>query len=198
MILCRLMCATNYGVMHPPKLGKTLNTPRHAPSSANHGPLSIELFFHVTTLGLPFITIYKIFHHHQWHQWQLYRLFCIPPSTIDIKWRTPKFFDGLIASPKVKTTEGERVGAHSLACNTSGVEGHVGVSGWGLGKLTSNSITHTDLHKPNNKLVSALVEHFLCTDEPWANTDSQDSPQPTLGGSHHFPSYNIFCAWPRD
>jgi len=35
-------------------------------------------------------------------------------------------------SPKVKTTEGEGVGAHSLACNTSGVEGHVGAQGWDL------------------------------------------------------------------
>jgi hypothetical protein len=32
--------------------------------------------------------------------------------------------------PKVKTTEGERVGAHSVARNTSGVEGRVGVLGW--------------------------------------------------------------------
>jgi hypothetical protein len=32
-------------------------------------------------------------------------------------------------SAKVKTSEGEGVGAHSLACNISGVEGHVGVQG---------------------------------------------------------------------
>jgi hypothetical protein len=36
----------------------------------------------------------------------------------------------LIASPKVKTTEGEGVGVHSLACSTSGVEGRVGAPGW--------------------------------------------------------------------
>jgi len=59
-----------------------------------------------------------------------------------------------IVSPKVKTTEGG-VGAHSLACNTSGVEGHVGAPGWRLGRLTSKSITHMNLHKTNNKLVSA-------------------------------------------
>jgi hypothetical protein len=50
--------------------------------------------------------------------------------------------------------EGEGVGAHSSGCNTSGVEGHVGAPGWGLGRLTIMSITHIDLHKPNNKLVS--------------------------------------------
>jgi hypothetical protein len=28
--------------------------------------------------------------------------------------------------------------------------------------------------------------------------DSQDSPQPTFGGSHHLPPYIILCAWPLD
>jgi hypothetical protein len=35
-----------------------------------------------------------------------------------------------IANPKVKTPGGEGVGARSLACNTLGVEGHAGASGW--------------------------------------------------------------------
>jgi len=35
-----------------------------------------------------------------------------------------------IANPKVKTTKGKGVGAHSLARNTSGLEGRVGASGW--------------------------------------------------------------------
>jgi hypothetical protein len=56
-------------------------------------------------------------------------------------------------SPKVKIAEGEGVGARSLAHIISGVEGHVRAPGWGLGKLTRNSFTHTNLHKPNNKLV---------------------------------------------
>ncbi len=58
-------------------------------------------------------------------------------------------------NPKVKIAEGKKVGALSLACNTLGVEERVGASGWGLGTVISKSITHTDLHKPNNKLVSA-------------------------------------------
>ncbi len=51
--------------------------------------------------------------------------------------------------------EGEGVGVHSLAHNTLGVKGRAGASGWGLGSLTSNSITHMALHKPNNKLINA-------------------------------------------
>jgi len=35
-------------------------------------------------------------------------------------------------------------------------------------------------------------------DEPRSNTDSQDSPRPRLGGSHHLPPYSILCAWPWD
>jgi hypothetical protein len=69
--------------------------------------------------------------------------------------RTPKLFNGLIASSKVKITKGERIGARSLACRTLGVKGRVGASRWGQGRLTSNSIIHTDLQKPNNKLVNA-------------------------------------------
>ncbi len=58
-------------------------------------------------------------------------------------------------SLKVKTTEGERVGVHTLACNTLEVKGCARAPGWGLGRVTNNSITHTDLHELNNKFVSA-------------------------------------------
>jgi hypothetical protein len=60
-----------------------------------------------------------------------------------------------IANPKVKTIEGEGVRVCSMACNTSGVKAHARILKWGLGRLTSKSITHTKLYKPNNKLVSA-------------------------------------------
>jgi hypothetical protein len=58
-------------------------------------------------------------------------------------------------SPNVKTTKGEGVGARSLVRNTLGVERHAGASGYGLGRMKSKSIIHMDLHKLNNKLVSA-------------------------------------------
>jgi hypothetical protein len=59
------------------------------------------------------------------------------------------------STPKVKTTEGQGVRARSLAHSILGVEGRAGASGWGLGRVTSESIIHIDLYKPNNKLVSA-------------------------------------------
>ncbi len=67
----------------------------------------------------------------------------------------PKLLDGLTTSPKVKTTKGKGVGACSLARSTSGIEGRAGAPGWGLKRLTRNSVTNTDLHKPNNKLINA-------------------------------------------
>jgi len=61
----------------------------------------------------------------------------------------------LTASPKVKTIEGEGVGARTLARNISGVERHARAPRWGVGRLTSKSIIHIDLHKPKNTLVNA-------------------------------------------
>jgi hypothetical protein len=61
----------------------------------------------------------------------------------------------LIASPKVTTMEGEGVGVRSLVCSILGVEGCVKAPGWGPGRLTSKSISNMNMHKPNNKLVSA-------------------------------------------
>jgi hypothetical protein len=75
------------------------------------------------------------------------------------------------ASSKVKTTE-EGIGVRSLTRSTSKVQGRVGALGWGLGQVISGSMIHMDLHNPNNKLVSAWLEHFWCTDEPRAYTNS--------------------------
>ncbi len=75
-------------------------------------------------------------------QFQIYIWFTPPSSLMDST-----------TNPKVKIVE-EGVGACSLAYNTLGVEGCVGALGSQLGRLTKNSITNTDLHKPNNKLVS--------------------------------------------
>jgi len=53
-----------------------------------------------------------------------------------------------IASPKVKRVKGG-VRACSLARSISRVEGEVGAPRWGLGRLTSKSITHTCLAQTN-------------------------------------------------
>ncbi len=75
-------------------------------------------------------------------------------------------------SLKVKTTEDEGVGVHSLLCSTSGVKEHARTPIWVLGQGTSESIIHMDLYKPNNKLVNAWLKHLWCTNESWAYIDS--------------------------
>ncbi len=79
-----------------------------------------------------------------------------------------------IVSLKMKTLEGEGIRACSLAHNILGVEGCAGVPGWELRRLKNKSITHMDLHKPNDKLVNAQLEHLWCTNKPRSNTDLQD------------------------
>jgi hypothetical protein len=69
------------------------------------------------------------------------------------RWRAPKLLDKLKFEFEVKTLEEQGVGAHSLVRNTLGVEGCAGAPG--IRKNDKHLITHTNLHKPNNKLVSA-------------------------------------------
>ncbi len=54
----------------------------------------------------------------------------------------------------MQTSKEKRMGICSLVHSTSGVEGHVKASGWGLGQVTSESIIHMDMYKPNNTLVN--------------------------------------------
>jgi len=61
-------------------------------------------------------------------------------------------------NPKVKTTEEKKLEHTPWFATLWGYKGVLmcaRASGWGLGRLTSDLITHIDLHKPNNKLVSA-------------------------------------------
>jgi hypothetical protein len=93
------------------------------------------------------------------------------------------------ASFKVKTTKEEIIGVHFLTQSTSEVEGRAGALGWGLGKMTSRSIIHIDLHELNNKFVSVELEHFWCTDEPWAY---MDFTMAQIWGIYHLPLLIIF------
>jgi hypothetical protein len=99
----------------------------------------------------------------------------------------PHFSKNSNAIPKMKTMEEEGIGVHSITRNIVRIKGRVGTLGWGLRRVISGSIVHTNLHKPNNKLVSVWLEHFWCKNEPRAYTDSQDSSQLEFGTSHHLP-----------
>ncbi len=68
------------------------------------------------------------------------------------------------------------IGVHSLVRNTWGKKRYVVPMGWGLERMTSESIFHIDRHKSNNKLINASLKHFWCMDKPGAYMDSQGLP----------------------
>jgi len=70
---------------------------------------------------------------------------------------TPSSLMDSIVNPKVKIMEREWVGVCSLACNILKIEGHVGVSGLELRRLTSKSIIHTN---QTNQTKSWLVRSY--------------------------------------
>jgi hypothetical protein len=78
-----------------------------------------------------------------------------PKANFVIKWHTPKLFNGL--NYKSKGEDNGRKRSWSALPNLQHFKGKRACwnSGMGLGRLTSTSLTHTDLHKPNNKLVNA-------------------------------------------
>ncbi len=56
---------------------------------------------------------------------------------------------------------------------------------------------HDLASKTNHKLVSSHSGTPLVLGQALGNLDSLNSPWPELGGSHHLPSYSIFCSSPR-
>jgi len=92
-------------------------------------------------------------------------------------------------SPKVETLEEERIRVCSLLRNTSEIKG---CPRWGLGRMTSESIIHMSVHKPNNKLVNAWLGHFWCTDNMNIHKLTRFTTTWTWGKPPPSP-YNIIC-----
>ncbi len=70
-------------------------------------------------------------------------------------WRTPKFLDGFNYKSKGENNERKRNWGVLSNSQHFGGKGACWSFKMGLGRLTRNSIIHTNLHKPNNKLVNA-------------------------------------------
>jgi hypothetical protein len=80
-------------------------------------------------------------------------------------WCALELLDRLKCEFEVKTTKESGVGAHSLLRNILGGGGWRGMPKLqdGTRKNEKHLFTPIDLHtKPNNKLVSALLQHFWC------------------------------------
>jgi len=54
----------------------------------------------------------------------------------------------------VKQQKDKELGYTPWLATLWGVEGRAGALGLGLARMTSESIIHMDMHKPNNKLVN--------------------------------------------
>jgi hypothetical protein len=78
----------------------------------------------------------------------------------NIMWCTLRLLDGLNCKSKGENNGRRRSWGAFLGLQHFGGRGACWSSRMGLGRLTSNSITHTNLYKPNNKLDSAQLEHF--------------------------------------
>ncbi len=102
-----------------------------------------------------------------------------------------------IASPKVKTAEGEGVRARSLAHNTLGQRGVLELRD-GTKKIDKHFTYSHGLAQTKQQIDQCVIVALQCMDKAWANIGSQDSSRPRLGGSHHLPPYSTLYAWPQD
>jgi hypothetical protein len=113
------------------------------------------------------------------------------PTTFPTKciknWHIHKLLDRLKCEYKMKTTIESRVGARSLAHSTLGGGGSCWSSRMGLGIMTSTySLTWT-CTKPNNKLVSALLEPFGVKTSHRQTQIHKTHHGPNLGEATTFP-----------
>jgi hypothetical protein len=90
-------------------------------------------------------------------------------------------------SPKVKTTKGEGVRAWSLVRSISEVEVRAGVLGWGLGRLTNKSNTHTN---QTNQTTSWL----MCNYNTFCARTSHEQTRPHK--THHGPNLGEATTFP--
>ncbi len=106
-----------------------------------------------------------------------------------------RLLKGPKCGPKEETTE-EGVEARSLAHNTLRGRGACCSSGMGLGRIDKlHSLTRACTQPTQSG--QCIVGAPLVLGRATGNTNTQDSPRPKLGGSHHLPSYSILYSSPR-
>ncbi len=107
-----------------------------------------------------------------------------------------QLFEGLKCEPNQETTEEGGVEVRSLTHNTLRGRGVCWSSGMGLGRVEKlHSLTWA--YTQPTQSGQCIVEAPLVLGRVMGNTDTLDSPQPGLGGSHHLPPYSILCVSPQ-
>ncbi len=109
----------------------------------------------------------------------------------------PQLFKGPKCGPKQETTEEKEVEARSLAHNTLRGRRACWSSGMGLGRVNKlHSLTWACTQPTQSG--QCIVGTPLVLRRATSNMNTQDSPRPKLGGSHHLPLYSILCiSWWR-
>ncbi len=106
-----------------------------------------------------------------------------------------QLLEGLKSESKYKTTKGGGVGARSLTHNTQRGRGACWSSGMGLGRVNKlHSLPRACTHPTQGG--QCIVGALLVLGQTTSNTNTQDSPLPGLGGSHHLPPYSILYTFP--
>ncbi len=103
-----------------------------------------------------------------------------------------QLLEGFKCESKQKTTEEEGVGARSLAHNTWRGRGVCWSFGMGLGRVDKFQLLTQGCTK-STQGGQCIVGAPLVLGRTIDNMDTQDSPWPRLGGSHHFLFYSILC-----
>ncbi len=107
-----------------------------------------------------------------------------------------QLLEGLKCESKQKTMEEGGVGACSLAHNILRGRGVCWSFGMGLGKVEKlHSLTRACTQPTQSG--QCIIGAPLVLRRATGNTNTQDSSQPELGGSHHLPPYIILCGWPH-
>ncbi len=108
----------------------------------------------------------------------------------------PQLLKGLKCEPKQKSSGKGGVGARSLTHNPLRGRGVGWSSGMGLGRVDKLQSLTRACTQPTQSGQCKVRPHLVLR-RATGNTDTQDSPRPGLGGSHHLPPYSILCDSPR-
>ncbi len=100
---------------------------------------------------------------------------------------------GLKCEPKQKAAEKGGVGARSLAHNILRGRGACWNSGMGLRRIDKlHSLTRACTQPTQSG--QCIIGAPLVLGRTTSNTNTQDSPRPGLGGSHHLPPFIVYSA----
>ncbi len=106
-----------------------------------------------------------------------------------------QFLEGLKCESQTENNGKAKSRGHSLARNTQRGRRACWSSRMGLGRIDKLQLPTRTCTKPTQS-GQCIVEAFLVLGRATCKLDTQDSPQPRLGGSHHLPPYSIFCSSP--